>query len=106
MKMTSEERFDENDGNKDEDGGAPAALRQSLLPPDISGSQRHYLGGALTNITNMSEYYHHYLGGTLANISEYYRHYIGVAPTNITNISEYYCHWSVSSSPSIANLLP
>ena len=40
--VTSEERFDENDGNKDEDGGAPAALRQSLLPPDISGSHHHY----------------------------------------------------------------
>ena len=65
MIVTSEERFDLNDGNKDEDGGAPAALRQSLLPPDISGSHRHYLGGALTNITNISEYYCHWLEGTV-----------------------------------------
>ena len=63
--VTVEERFDENDGNKDEDGGAAAALRQSLLPPDISGSHHHYLGGALTNITNISEYYCHWLKGTV-----------------------------------------
>ena len=63
--VTSEERFDLNDGNKDEDGGAPAALRQSLLPPDISGSHRHYLGGALTNISNILEYYCHWLKGTV-----------------------------------------
>ena len=73
----------------------------------VLGFNRHYLGGALTNITNMSEYYHHYLGGALTNItniSEYYRHWLESTVRNITNYSEYYDHYLVGAVTNTTNI--